>query len=197
VRRRFLDGARRNAMRLGTLVNDLLALARLEADPGGLRVAPVDVTELVAEVLAAAETSAGPREVVLEFEVGSIEAAPEYSVDADEEALRQALNNLVDNAVAHSEDGGRVRVSIARDGEQLFIAVHDEGAGIPPDALERVFERFYRVDAARSRERGGTGIGLSIVKHVAQAHGGSVSVVSELGAGSTFTLQLPVSPARS
>jgi two-component system sensor histidine kinase SenX3 len=102
--------------------------------------------------------------------------------------------NLVDNAIAHSDDAGIVRVTLSSDGETVVIDVTDQGSGIPADALERVFERFYRVDAARSRARGGTGIGLSIVKHVAQAHGGSVAVRSTLGVGSTFELRLPVSP---
>jgi two-component system phosphate regulon sensor histidine kinase PhoR len=195
VRRRFLDGARRNAVRLGSLVSDLLALARLEADPGGLRLAPVAVAPLVTEVLAAAETLAAPREIVLELVIGSVDGAPSFTIEADEEALRQALDNLVDNAVAHSEPGAKVRVILTQVDDALEIVVQDTGAGIPADALERVFERFYRVDAARSRERGGTGIGLSIVKHVAQAHGGSVSVQSEIGAGSSFTLQIPVSSA--
>jgi two-component system phosphate regulon sensor histidine kinase PhoR len=195
VRHRFLDGARRNAVRLGSLVTDLLALARLEADPGGLRIAPVDVALLVTDVLAGAETLAAPREVVLELVVGSVDGAPSFTIEADEEALRQALDNLVDNAVVHSEPGAKVRVVLAQVGDALEVVVQDTGTGIPADALERVFERFYRVDAARSRARGGTGIGLSIVKHVAQAHGGSVSVESTIGEGSSFKLLIPVSPA--
>jgi two-component system phosphate regulon sensor histidine kinase PhoR len=193
---RFLDGARRHAMRLGSLVTDLLALARLEAGPRALQVGEVDLAALAGEVLAAAEGSATSRQVRLELAadgVADAHAAPALTVDGDEEALRQAIANLVDNAVAHSEAGGRVRVALAVEAGVVSLTVQDEGAGIPPEALERVFERFYRVDEARSRARGGTGIGLSIVKHVAQAHGGSVGVSSELGAGSTFELRLPVS----
>ena len=193
VRARFLDGAARHAMRLSALVTDLLALARLEAGPGALQRTEVDVAALVGEVLAAAESTAGRRDIVLELAVETVEGAPTFTVLGDEEALRQAIGNLVDNAVAHSDEGGVVRVGLARAGEVVRIAVQDTGSGIPADAVERVFERFYRVDAARSRARGGTGIGLSIVKHVAQAHGGSVAVESEVGVGSTFTLALPVS----
>ncbi len=192
-RARFLENASRHSMRLSALVTDLLALARLEEGPGALEHTEVDVATLVGEVLAAAETSAARREIVLELGVESVEGAPTFTVQGDEEALRQAIGNLVDNAVAHSEDGGSVRVGLAREGDVVRIAVHDHGSGIPEDAVERVFERFYRVDAARSRARGGTGIGLSIVKHVAQAHGGSVTVSSVLGEGSTFTLAVPVS----
>ncbi len=193
VRMRFLDGASRHSMRLSALVTDLLTLARLEEGPGALERTSVDVAGLVGEVLTAAEANAGRHDIVLELAIETVVGAPTFSVDGDEEALRQAIGNLVDNAVAHSDEGGAVRVGLARDGDVVRIAVQDHGAGIPEDSIERVFERFYRVDAARSRARGGTGIGLSIVKHVAQAHGGSVNVESRLGEGSTFTLALPVS----
>lgn len=193
VRARFLDGARRHSIRLSALVTDLLALARLEGDPRALQRSDVDLAGLVGEVLAGAESTAEAREIVLELGVETLAGAPSYTIDGDEEALRQAVSNLVDNAIAHSHDGGSVRVSLARHGDVVEVSVRDTGTGIPPEALERVFERFYRVDAARSRARGGTGIGLSIVKHVAQAHGGSVGVASRVDEGSTFTLRLPVS----
>ncbi|MCW2925308.1 MAG: hypothetical protein JWM98_2712 [Thermoleophilia bacterium] len=190
VRARFLDGARRHAVRLGSLVTDLISLARLEGDPGALQLAPVEVEGVTCEVFAEVAEDAARREVRLELEM-RVDDGRELVVEADEEALRQALGNLVHNAIAHSDPGSRVLVELWRDGAFLLIAVTDEGTGIPAEALERVFERFYRVDAARSRARGGTGIGLSIVKHVAQAHGGSVTVASTPGAGSTFTLRLP------
>jgi two-component system, OmpR family, phosphate regulon sensor histidine kinase PhoR len=194
VRARFLDSARRHSLRLSALVTDLLALARLEGDPGALQRSDVDLWNLVGEVFAASESGAQRRDIELELVAATDHGDTTFTVHADEEAVRQAVSNLVDNAIAHSADGGRVRTVLAHRDSHVELRVEDEGTGIPPDALERVFERFYRVDAARSRERGGTGIGLSIVKHVAQAHGGTVSVTSELGAGSTFTLQLPVSP---
>jgi two-component system phosphate regulon sensor histidine kinase PhoR len=105
--------------------------------------------------------------------------------------LEQAVINLVDNAIHASEAGGTIRVAAARDDEWLRISVHDEGCGIAPEHLPRLFERFYRVDKGRSRVQGGTGLGLSIVKHIVQAHQGTVSVASTPGAGSTFTLRLP------
>ena len=193
VHDRFLDGARRHTVRLSALVTDLLALARLEGDPRALQVEPVDLAGVVGEVLVAAEDTATPRQIVLELGIETAEGAPAFTIDGDEEAIRQAVSNLVDNAIAHSRDGEAVRVALARHGDVVELQVRDTGTGIPADALERVFERFYRVDAARSRERGGTGIGLSIVKHVAQAHGGSVSVASRVDEGSTFSLRLPVS----
>ena len=198
VRNRFLDGAVRHSARLNTLVNDLLALARLESDPGALQRAPFDVIALLGEVRDAAETTARAREVEVELVVegaseADLPAGAAYTIVADEESLRQAVSNLVGNAIAYSEAGGRVQLRVSRTHHVVELEVSDTGSGIPAESLERIFERFYRVDAARSRALGGTGIGLSIVKHVAQAHGGSVEVRSELGVGSTFVLRLPVS----
>jgi len=193
VRDRFLDGARRHAIRLGALVTDLLALARLEGDPRELEHRPLDLATVAVEVVAAVEADAARREVAVHCIVDETADADAFELDGDEEAIRQAIGNLVDNAVAHSDPGSSVRVRLAARDDIVELAVEDDGAGIPAEALDRVFERFYRVDAARSRARGGTGIGLSIVKHVAQAHGGSVVVASEQGLGSTFTLRLPVS----
>lgn len=194
-RDRFLDSASRQSCRLSTLVTDLLALARLEEGERALQRTMISVSGLVGDVLAAADNHASNRGVVLSLVVESVEGAPSFELYADEEALNQAVTNLVDNAVAHSESGGSVQVFLSQDHGEIRICVQDDGPGIPSDALDRVFERFYRVDAARSRARGGTGIGLSIVKHVAQAHGGSVVVRSQIGVGSTFTLILPVSPS--
>jgi two-component system sensor histidine kinase SenX3 len=99
---------------------------------------------------------------------------------------------LLDNAIKYSEPGQSVEIGATRDGDRVSIAVRDHGVGIPTRDLERIFERFYRVDRARSRDTGGTGLGLAIVRHVAQAHGGDVKVESREGEGSTFTLSLPI-----
>jgi two-component system phosphate regulon sensor histidine kinase PhoR len=116
----------------------------------------------------------------------------ELSVRADTGRLEQVLGNLVDNAIKYGRPGGKVTVRARiTDGEQVEVFVRDDGPGIPPEALDRVFERFYRVDKARSREQGGTGLGLSIVKHIVQSHGGRVWVESSLGNGATFFFTLP------
>ena len=107
--------------------------------------------------------------------------------------LEQAIVNLVDNAIKNSDPGSPVQVEARVEGSEVLISVSDGGCGIEAEHLGRLFERFYRVDQARSRKAGGTGLGLSIVKHIAQAHGGSVSVTSEPGKGSSFTLHLPIS----
>jgi len=112
-------------------------------------------------------------------------------IRADEGLVRQAILNLIDNAVKYTEPGGRVHVAVGRDGEGVRLLVKDTGVGIPRDALTRVFERFYRVDKARSRREGGTGLGLSIVKHIVESHKGRLHIDSELGRGTTIGFTLP------
>jgi len=120
-----------------------------------------------------------------------INQVPDLAVSADVDRLEQVLGNLVDNAIKYGRAKGTVTVGgSARDGGQVEVFIQDDGPGIPPEALERVFERFYRVDKARSREQGGTGLGLAIVKHIIQNHGGRVWASSELGRGATFYFTL-------
>jgi two-component system phosphate regulon sensor histidine kinase PhoR len=113
-------------------------------------------------------------------------------VVGDPEGLRQVVDNLVDNAIKYTGQGGRVDVRLALDGRHAMLDVEDSGIGIEPRDQERIFERFYRVDKARSRELGGTGLGLAIVKHVVRTHGGQVAVRSAPGVGSTFSVRLPL-----
>ena len=117
---------------------------------------------------------------------------PDVEIRCDHRQLRSALVNLLDNAIKYSEPGEPVEVGARLDGDRVALVVRDHGIGIPTRDLERIFERFYRVDRARSRETGGTGLGLAIVRHVAQVHGGEVTVESREGEGSTFTLYLPL-----
>lgn len=186
---RFLDGARRHTRRLSSLMNDLLQLARLEHDPDALHVAPVDLAQLFGDVIEDAQAAADRRGITFDVQFKAIEAT------VDPEAMRQALDNLVDNALAYADEGGKVgaRLRMSRREKWIMLEVFDDGPGIVESERERVFERFYRVDADRSRARGGTGLGLSIVKHVAQAHGGDVRVHdSDLG-GARFVIRIPVS----
>ena len=106
--------------------------------------------------------------------------------------MAAALSNLIDNAIHYNKPGGCIRISAALEDGAAFIAVSDDGNGIPPEELPRIFERFYRVDKARARDSGGTGLGLSIVKHAIESQGGNISVTSRVGAGSTFTIRLPI-----
>ena len=121
-----------------------------------------------------------------------VNQVPDLAVQADLDRLEQVLGNLVENAIKYGRGKGTVTVGArAVDGGQVEVFVKDDGPGIPPEALERLFERFYRVDKARSREQGGTGLGLAIVKHIVQSHGGRVWATSELGHGATFSFVLP------
>jgi two-component system sensor histidine kinase BaeS len=178
------------AERLSALVADLLDLSRVEAGVVPLERSPVAMAALAGEV--AGEVGDAGRGVRLDVAV----EPPALEIVADRSRLHQLLVNLVDNAVRHSPEHGRISVTVRRvDGRPADLAevsVTDEGPGIPETDRERIFERFYRVDAARSRDTGGTGLGLAIVKHVAQGHGGEISLWSDEGTGSTFTLRLPI-----
>ncbi len=183
---RFTETIERHAQRLARLIDDLLALSRLEAG-GRVERRPVAVGEVVQEVCALTADSFAAAGLTLRCAI-----APELPVwHGDRRALEEILTNLLDNARAYTPSGGTVEVEMTAGGDGLHLAVRDTGIGIARDHLERIFERFYRVDPARSRALGGTGLGLALVKHLAEGLGGRVEVASEEGAGSTFTVELP------
>ena len=179
-----------NVERMQHLVDDLLDLARIESGAWRPEPAEQDLASLVADAWASIQPGPGSREVGLEADVPA-----DLAVRADGDALVQVLCNLFDNAARYAPDGGTVRLRARRDADGVRIEVSDDGPGIPSAHVERVFERFYRVDAARSREAGGTGLGLSIVKHLVAAHGGEVGIRSQLGEGTTVWLTIPDPPA--
>ena len=186
---RFLKIIERNANRLDLLIQDLLTISALESGRMALDLQPLELPTLVDRVFSHLQTNAENKSIRL------VNAMPPLTVDGDSNRLDQVLTNLVDNAIKYGRDHGSVTVGWkALDEGRSEIFVCDDGPGIPGAALERVFERFYRVDKARSRDQGGTGLGLSIVKHIVQAHGGEVRVESELGKGTTFFFTLPRSP---
>jgi two-component system phosphate regulon sensor histidine kinase PhoR len=185
---RFLVDLDRETARLSQLIEDLLVLSRLESEEADLKMERVDLGGLILECVNAKAKLAKEYEVIVE--VHNRDAA--IAVTADRRLLRTALGNLMDNAIKYNHPGGKVSVGYAKEGEAVVVKIVDEGTGIPRDDLPRIFERFFRVDKARSRETGGTGLGLSIVKHIAELHGGGVSVSSVEGEGSTFSLYLPL-----
>lgn len=190
--RRFLGIIERQVVRLSSIIDDLLTLSRIERDEREkqLDLKPVDLCQLAGEVVDLCSVQATRQQVRLELD------CVEHSTwQADENMLQRALINLVENAVKYSPAGGLVRVELATGENGLEIHVTDQGPGIPPEHLPRLFERFYVVDRARSRSLGGTGLGLSIVKHIARAHGGRVSVESRPGEGARFTIHLPAVPS--
>lgn len=186
--KRFLGTAMANARRMQRLVDDLLDLARVEAGGWSPAIEHLDVAGFVHEMWASVADVATERQIAFELDVPQGQA-----VQADPDALRHIFANLLDNAIRYTPPGGRIGVRAVAFRHAVRLDVSDTGAGIPPHHLPRVFERFYRVDAARSRAEGGTGLGLSIVKHLIEAHGGHVEVESTLGRGTTFRLTFPVS----
>ena len=186
----FAERILANGTRMRRLVEDLLDLSRIEGgswqpEPGRVEIEPM--ARSVWQELDPVTESRGAR-----LEVACDEAA---AVEADPEALRQVLRNLLDNAVRHAPESSTVRVSARPVDGRVRLAVEDEGPGIPAEHRGRVFERFYRVDAGRSRASGGTGLGLSIVKHLVAAHGGEVGVDSEVGRGTAVWVTLPAPAA--
>jgi two-component system, OmpR family, sensor histidine kinase SenX3 len=186
--RRFAGRMRQEATRLTKLAQDLIILSRIQAAEPIPDPIPVDLSIVVAEALDRCRMKASAHGIEL-----AATTDPGLVVMGDEDLLVNALRNLLENAVAYSPEQTRVVVSTKRVGsDSAEVSVADQGIGIPQRDLERIFERFYRVDPARSRATGGTGLGLAIVKHVTAAHGGEIKVWSKEGAGSTFTLCLPV-----
>jgi two-component system, OmpR family, sensor kinase len=184
------------ATRMGLLVEDLLTLARLDQQRP-LAKGPVDLLTLAADAVQDARIVSPGRPIDLSVAPGTA-----FIVDGDESRLRQVLNNLVNNALTHTPDGTPVRVKIGRgtlgadaaEAPAVVLDVEDDGPGMNTDQARRVFERFYRADAARNRASGGTGLGLAIVAGLVQAHGGTVSVRTEPGQGADFQVRLPLSP---
>jgi signal transduction histidine kinase/HAMP domain-containing protein len=185
-RQRFSAMIRTNAQRMQRIVDDLLDLSRYES--GGWKPEPrrLDLRQTAADVLGNLDRAAGAKRLTLARDIPE-EAA---FVRADPVALRQVLTNLAENAVRYTAEG-TVTLFAARENGGVRVGVRDTGIGIAPEHLDRIFERFYRVDAARSREEGGTGLGLAIVKHLAEAHGGAVRAESAVGKGSTISVFFP------
>jgi two-component system OmpR family sensor kinase len=172
------------AARMGVLVDDLLLLARLDQGRP-LERAPIDLAAIAQEVTADAAIVEPERPI-------TFSARAPIEVLGDEPRLRQAIGNLIRNAFDHTPSGTAVEVDVRVEGDRAVLAVTDHGPGISPQHLPRIFERFYRADASRNRESGGMGLGLAIVASIAEAHGGSARVDSELGAGATFVVELPL-----
>ncbi|WP_179299502.1 sensor histidine kinase [Rubrivirga marina] len=194
VRRRFVEKIYANASRLDALTRDLSDISKLET--GRLQVTrePFDLGALATEVVEGLEHAAREHHVELAVRV----PATLPPVLGDRDRIRQVLTNLVENAVKYNEAGGHVEVAARlRDTGDVRIAVVDDGIGIPQDAINRLTERFFRVDKSRSRAEGGTGLGLAIVKHILEAHGQRLDVESRVGYGSAFAFALPPAPVGS
>jgi len=183
----FLEMIERNASRLHQLVEDLLDLSRIESKEFRLQLESVDLAAFAEQMTHAYARLAQDKSIRMEI----TSLAPGIHARADRRALEQVIGNLLDNAIKYCPQGASIAIHVEAQGERARLSVSDTGPGIPPQHLPRLFERFYRVDASRSRELGGTGLGLAIVKHLIEAMGGTVGVESETGKGSTFSFTLP------
>lgn len=186
--RRFLEIIREHAARLARVTDDLLKLARIEAGKLELEFFPVGIQELIESCAETTLLKASRKQISFSMEIPS--GLP--SVRGDASLLHDVLQNLLDNAIQYTPPGGRVVAGAAAGPHDATITISDTGIGIPLADQERIFERFYRVDAARSREAGGTGLGLSIAKHIVEAHGGRLWVESAVGQGSKFSFSIPL-----
>jgi two-component system sensor histidine kinase SenX3 len=183
--RNFTERMKVEAQRLATLVNDLLDLSMLQGE--GLKaVDPIAITDITTAVIDAVHLLAYSRGITIEANVDE-----SIVVFGEKSQLVMALRNLMTNAVGYSPEHSTIELIAAHNGEVVEISVRDHGEGIPEAEQPRIFERFYRVDPARSRATGGTGLGLAIVKHVCENHGGDCTVISAAGEGAMFTMRLP------
>jgi two-component system, OmpR family, phosphate regulon sensor histidine kinase PhoR len=187
--KRFLEIIRDHAARLARLTDDLLKLARIEAGKLEIEYVPVGLTELIEACAETTLLKASRKQITLVIDIPP--GLPPVRGDAG--LLRDVLQNLLDNAIQYTPVGGKILVNATAAAREAVISVADNGIGIPLAEQERIFERFYRVDAARSREAGGTGLGLSIAKHIVEAHAGRLWVESAVGSGSRFSFSVPLS----
>lgn len=184
--KKFSRNLRKEARRLGDLVGDIIQLSRVQTKDVLGKAQPVDVADIVVEAAERCAILAEAKDISVTVNSGS-----GYTVVGDPELLTVAVKNLIDNAIKYSDDGSHVGVGVTASKTVVSIAVADVGVGIPKDEQDRIFERFYRVDSSRSRQTGGTGLGLSLVKHIVFSHGGEISLFSQKKVGSTFTITLP------
>ncbi len=189
VRNKFLKKAMKNSDRLANLVEDLLVITQAESGEIETRIRKFVIFELVTDVVDSLERkfTRKNREITCEIEANGLEY---QQVLADRERIQQVLTNLVDNAIKYGNPKGAIRIELGRKGEKVEVTVSDDGPGMEPEHLDKIFRRFYRVDKSRSRETGGTGLGLAICKHLLKLHGETISVSSELGEGTSFTFTL-------
>ncbi|MVM32353.1 two-component sensor histidine kinase [Spirosoma sp. HMF4905] len=187
VRDKFLSKAAKSLDGLDALVKDLVALSQLETGEVKMSFGRVDLTHVTQEVFDQLESIAQAKKASLT--IRTTQPGPVW-VKADSQRITQVMTNLVENAVKYGNENGRVVVNLEEDKKHILVSIRDNGPGIPPEHLSRIFERFYRVEKSRSKDRGGTGLGLAIVKHILNAHKTKITVMSKVDKGTTFRFKL-------
>ena len=183
----YMERIHSQSIRLSHLVIDLMTISRLESDQSIAEFTLINFTDLISRTVTSANAALEAKQHRLDM------ALPAHKVEVfgDRQHLSQLVDNLIDNAIKYTPEKGQIQVRLRTDAVDMILEVEDSGIGISPQYQQRVFERFYRVDKARSQSLGGTGLGLSIVKNIAERHNGNVSVISQLGVGSTFIFRMP------
>jgi two-component system, OmpR family, phosphate regulon sensor histidine kinase PhoR len=189
----FIQVIKRHTDRLTKIVEDLLTLSKIESMEVPLKLEKIEVSEFVREMIDFLREASDKKGISIVFD----QIPSSVTVEADRSLLEQVFINILDNAIKYTPEGGRIEISSQLKGQEILVAIRDNGIGIPKEDVIRIFERFYRVDKGRSQEMGGTGLGLSIVKHIIQAHGGRVWAESEMGKGSTFFFTIPIPSPKS
>ena len=189
INRKFLTKAEKNIDRMTSLLEDLDSISKIESGAMNIELEPVNIVELTSEIAENLERKA--KDANVQFKIQDDE---EFTVLCDPNKIGQVLSNLLVNSINYGKDKGKTRLRFYDMGDNILIEVADDGIGIKEDDLLRIYERFYRVDKSRSRNAGGSGLGLSIVKHIVEAHGGNLHVRSTLGAGTTFSFTLKKAP---
>jgi two-component system, OmpR family, phosphate regulon sensor histidine kinase PhoR len=189
VRLKFLKRAAKSLNALDKLVQDMLTLNQMESGVVKFHFESFDVKEVIHEVIEELEHKASKRDMLIRF---FYDKEKTFRTFADKEKIFRVCQNLISNSIKYNNDGGEIDVTLKTHKNQITVEVKDNGKGIPPDDLKRIFERFYRVDKSRNREKGGTGLGLAIVKHILEGHKSKISVSSILGKGSVFSFELPL-----
>lgn len=186
VRDKFLAKAARSLDGLDALVHDLLTLSQMETGEIKMNRERMDLAAVTQDVFEQLEPKAARRGVTLQMQAPQ----PHVWVKADAHRMGQVLTNLVENAIKYGQEGGKVQVTFEDDKKDWLVSVKDNGPGIPPEHLNRIFERFYRIEKSRSKDKGGTGLGLAIVKHIVNAHKSKITVMSRIDKGTTFSFKL-------
>lgn len=186
---RFLTKAAKSLDGLDALVRDLVTLSQVEKGDLKMHFEKADLRHITEEIFEQLESKAKTRGVTLKIKPKELHTA---WVTADKQRISQVITNLVDNAIKYGKENGKIIVEIEEEKKYFQISIEDDGPGISPEHLSRIFERFYRIDKSRSRETGGTGLGLAIVKHILNAHHSKISVTSKIDKGTRFTFRLPV-----